>query len=119
MKLIIAGSREFKDYNLLKYECAEYIKQQVKQDEKIDVLCGLARGADLLGKKFAEENKYTILFYPAQWDVYGKSAGYRRNKEMAENATHLIAFWDGSSPGTKHMIDLARKSNLFINIVFI
>jgi hypothetical protein len=56
--------------------------------------------------------------YPADWERYGKSAGYRRNKEMALVAQALVAFWDGESLGTKHMIDIAHKYKLTIKIFF-
>ena len=56
------------------------------------------------------------IFIP-QWDKYGKKAGYLRNVEMAENANALIAFWDGKSKGTKHMIDIATERNLPIRVI--
>ena len=55
--------------------------------------------------------------FPADWDKHGKSAGYKRNLEMAENADALIAFWDGESRGTKHMIDIAKEKNLLTRII--
>ena len=58
-----------------------------------------------------------MLSFPADWDKYGKAAGYKRNEEMARNADALIAFWDGKSRGTKHMIDLAKKYDLQARIV--
>lgn len=59
----------------------------------------------------------------ANWDLYGKSAGYRRNEDMAKYAKEdtnigvLIAFWDRVSKGTKHMIDLANKYRLRVFVV--
>ena len=55
--------------------------------------------------------------YPAQWKKFGKRAGYRRNEQMAEVADALIAFWDGSSRGTKHMIDIMNEKNLLVRVV--
>ena len=78
---------------------------------------GEARGADSLGKRLAYENEWEVLSFPADWDKYGKTAGYKRNDEMARNADALIAFWDGKSRGTKHMIDLAKKYDLQARIV--
>jgi hypothetical protein len=49
---------------------------------------------------------------PADWDTHGKSAGFKRNKEMAEVSQGLIAFWDNVSKGTKHMIDIATELKL-------
>ena len=53
----------------------------------------------------------------ADWEKHGKSAGYKRNQEMANVSTHLIAFWDGKSRGTKHMIDIAKRDALKSHVV--
>jgi YspA, cpYpsA-related SLOG family len=74
------------------------------------VISGCARGADLLGEQWATANNIPILRFPAQWNKYGKSAGYLRNKEMLKEAEAVIALWDGRSKGTEHMIKIAAKS---------
>lgn len=117
VKLIIAGSRGFDDYELLKESVLRLIEvNDIKLDDLI-IISGNARGADLLGEQFALEMDLPVQRYIADWHQYGKSAGYRRNEEMAKIGTHLIAFWDCESKGTKHMIDLANKYGLYINIV--
>ena len=108
-KVIIAGSRSFSDYDLLKKH-ADYMLSRIQ--EPIEIVSGGATGADALGERYAQEKGLEIEYYPADWDKYGKSAGYIRNKQMARNADALIAFWDGTSKGTKHMIDIARKDDL-------
>ena len=115
-KTIIAGGRDFMDYNLLK-EKVNKILQEKKVTHKIVIISGCARGADTLGLRYATENAFDVEEYPANWDKYGKKAGYMRNVEMAENADALIAFWDGKSKGTKHMIDIATERNLPIRII--
>lgn len=107
-RVIIAGGRDFDDFRFLCKKCM--FKLQDKTD--VVIVSGAANGADKLGEKFAKFMGYEIKQFPANWDEFGKSAGYRRNKEMAEYADALIAFWDGKSKGTKHMIDLARERNL-------
>ena len=114
MRIIIAGSRDFNDYQLLKERC-DYQLQNIK--EEIIIVSGTARGADQLGEKYAKEKGYKINSHPANWDKFGKSAGYRRNEEMAQNADALIAFHNGVSKGTKHMIDLANKYKLKVCVV--
>lgn len=69
-----------------------------------------------MGERYGRERNYSIDYFPAEWDRYGKRAGYIRNEEMAKHADALVAFWDGKSRGTKHMIDTARKYNLSIRI---
>ena len=72
-----------------------------------------------LEKKYAEEKGYEVLRYPADWDRYGKSAGYRRNKQMAEVANACIAFFSSvaENKGTKNMVSLARNMNLLVREV--
>lgn len=115
MKIIIAGSRDSQDYKLLKTKM-DYLLAN-RADEDITILCGLARGADKLGERYAKEHNYEIEYYPADWNTYGRNAGYIRNEQMAQNADVLVAFWDGKSRGTQHMINLARKYNLDIRVV--
>ena len=112
MRVIIAGSREFKDYVLLKVRVMHMLANQTD----VTIVCGEARGADALGKRLALELGWQVASYPADWDKYGKSAGYRRNELMADNADALIAFWDGASKGTKHMIDIATHKGLKVKV---
>lgn len=109
LRIIIAGGRDFSNYNLLKETVNKFLSNY--NDEPC-IICGKAKGADTLGEKFAKEQGYKIRYFPADWGTYGKAAGFVRNIEMAENADVLIAFWDGKSFGTKHMIETAKKNNL-------
>lgn len=115
-KVIIAGGRDFVDYNLLR-EKVNNILIDKRLTHKIVIVSGCARGADTLGMRYASENIFDVDEYPADWDKYGKKAGYMRNVEMAENADALIAFWDGKSKGTKHMIDIATERKLPIRVI--
>ena len=92
-------------------------KTLINQNEVI-IVSGKANGADSLGEKYAKLKGYKVLEMPADWDKYGKSAGYIRNKEMAKIADGAIIFWDGKSKGSKHMIDLSNEYNLKIKIKY-
>jgi predicted Rossmann fold nucleotide-binding protein DprA/Smf involved in DNA uptake len=116
MKVIIAGGRYFEDYALLCRVC-DYMLSNTPNDEII-IVSGTAYGADKLGEKYANERGYPINQFPADWDTYGKSAGYRRNEQMAENADALIAFWDRKSKGTKSMIDIAIRKSLKLKVEY-
>jgi len=113
MKVIIAGGRFFNDYDLL---CRKADKILSRQSE-IEIVSGAARGADKLGERYALERGYPVKRFPADWGTYGKRAGYIRNEEMGEYADALIAFWDGRSRGTKHMIDIAEKQDLLLRVI--
>ena len=111
MKTIIAGSRSITDYQyFLKIMSAAPWNPTM-------VLSGMAKGVDTMGEQWARENNIPLEFYPADWDKYGKRAGYLRNEEMAKYADALIAIWDGESKGTKHMIDIAKKKGLKIWVI--
>jgi predicted Rossmann fold nucleotide-binding protein DprA/Smf involved in DNA uptake len=115
IKVIVAGTRTFNDYELLKAKLDFYFKN--RKNEEIEIVSGMAKGADTLGEKYAREKGIKIKQFPAQWATLGKRAGYERNKEMASYATHCICFYDGKSKGTGHMINLAKSFNLHIRIV--
>lgn len=117
MKIIIAGSRDFNNYELLR-DRLNYLLKNASDEDEITIISGGARGADQLGERYAKEKGYKIIRKPANWDKYGKSAGYKRNEEMAKIADVCVCFWDGESRGTKHMIDLSKKYKLKLNVIF-
>lgn len=106
MRTIIAGSRNVTDVRQLHaalIECGWV---------PTVIISGGARGADRLGEIWAEQMSLPLEVYPADWDRHGKSAGHKRNAEMAEVADALIALWDGQSRGTAGMIELGRRKGL-------
>ena len=111
-RVIIAGSRGFDDYQTLSESCDFFLKNK----ENVVIISGHAVGADQLGERYANERGYPLEVYPADWKTYGKSAGFKRNEQMGDIANALIAFWDGESHGTKHMIEYARSKGLKIRI---
>lgn len=110
-KVIIAGSRDFADYNLLAQRCDHLLSQVT---EPIEVVSGTARGADRLGELYANARGYSLVKFPAQWSKFGRSAGPIRNRQMAEYANALIAFPLGKSFGTRNMITTAKKLGLSV-----
>jgi hypothetical protein len=115
-KVIIAGSRGFSNYKLLREQCNKYLREK-RKTSNIIIVSGHARGADTLGEKYAQDEGFALEIYLAQWKKLGKQAGYRRNEQMAEVADALIAFWDGESKGTKHMIDIMNAKSLQVKVV--
>jgi hypothetical protein len=127
MRIIIAGSRSFDDYYYLRRKCLSAIESLCYSSKPSDyeIISGGAQGADRMGQSFANEFKIPLKIMNADWNKYGKSAGYIRNQEMSDYAKQdpdmgvLIAFWDEKSKGTKHMIDIAKKDGLesFVYII--
>ena len=106
MRVIIAGSREGATTAIVK------AAMDTSGFAPSLIVSGTARGVDRLGEQWARHNDVPIRQYPARWDEYGKSAGYKRNAVMAANADALVAIWDGQSLGTRHMVNLARARGI-------
>jgi len=111
MYTIVAGGRTFNDYKLM-IATLESLDFPVTR-----IVSGTAKGADQMGEKLAASHGIPVDKFPANWDLHGKSAGYKRNAEMAKHSDALVAFWDGESRGTKHMIDLAKARGLKVVVV--
>lgn len=113
-KVIIAGGRDFDDYKMLKEKCDYYLKNI---SDQIEIVSGTASGADRLGERYAAEKGYDVKQFPANWEIHKRSAGIMRNIEMADYSNFLIAFHDGFSRGTAHMIQVAKEKGLKVAIV--
>ena len=114
-RIIIAGGRDFDDYSLLQSKCLPII-ERLMADYEVIIMSGHAKGADILGERFAEEHGLKFEVYPADWKAHYRSAGFRRNEQMGDIANGLIAFWNGESHGTKHMIEYARSKEVDVNV---
>ena len=127
-KVIIAGGRDFNDFEKLTKFCDKVL---VNKRPNVEIVSGKAKGADTLGESYANIRGFNVKEFPAQWDnkevpyseigstngrTYWRLAGIRRNEDMADYADALIAFWDGESRGTGHMIKDARKKGLLVRV---
>lgn len=113
MRTIVAGSRGVTDYRVVQAAI------QGSGFSISTVLSGCAQGVDSLGERWAKDNGVPVERYPAQWYVNGvldRAAGHKRNRLMGDNADALVAVWDGKSPGTKGMIDYARRKGLYVYV---
>lgn len=122
-KVAVVGSRTFNDYELLEKTLTDYLFINTSNEEfyyncyNTIIVSGGARGADKLAERFAEEKGLDTEIHLPNWDLYGKSAGFIRNRKIIENSHIVFAFWDGKSKGTKHSIDLAKTMNKEIHII--
>jgi len=120
INVIIAGSREFNNYDLLKEVCDRALENRVRDGYKITIVSGHAKGADSLGERYAAERGYELKIFPPEWDKFGKRAGMLRNKKMAEISNALLAFFADGAPsvGTKNMVKIAREKNLIVREIY-
>lgn len=116
-KVIIAGSRNYSDYDTLKKMCDSALVNNLGQpDVEVVVVSGHAPGADTLGERYAKERGLEVEIYPADWGKNGRAAGPIRNKKMAEVADALIAFPKAGDKnrGTQNLIEIAERMGLQI-----
>jgi hypothetical protein len=118
-RVIVAGSRTATSeatYHLLERKLDLILKNKSVTHD-IVIVSGTASGADRLGERYAASRSYRVDRYPADWDKYGKRAGYLRNETMAQNADALVALWDGKSRGTEHMLNIAHEQYLLCRTI--
>jgi predicted Rossmann fold nucleotide-binding protein DprA/Smf involved in DNA uptake len=105
----VVGSRDFNDYPLM--------RSTLNTMKISHIVSGGSRGADSLAEQYANEKKIPFTVYPARWELYGKSAGVIRNRLIVDNSDMIIAFWDGTSPGTRNTIEYARSVDKKVIII--
>lgn len=108
-RMIVAGGRNYSNQNIVNYYIDRVKDVCDSRGLNLVIVCGMATGADTLGRNYAISNGLEVLEFPADWNRYGKSAGYIRNKEMGDVADSAIVFWDGRSKGSKLMIDIMHE----------
>lgn len=114
MSLVVAivGSRDGLPWREIKLELGLLLGRE----DIGTVVSGGALGVDRLAESMAlAAGKRTRVIRP-EWDKYGKSAGFRRNVQIVEAAHEVFAFWNGTSKGTKHTIDIARKMGVTVHV---
>jgi len=119
VKIVIAGSRGYTNYEQASTYLNACFQRLGLPKEDITIISGACRGADSLGERFAVENGIQLIRVPADWRIYGKGAGPKRNRTMVDMCDYIICFWDGKSAGTESLIEYARQKNKPVMIQYI
>lgn len=122
-RIIVAGSRSFNDYGVFcdVMECWVRDNRKLLRTPHVWISGAAREGADAMLIRWCEEREIDrpLECFPAFWKAYGKPAGFRRNATMGDMATHLVAFYDGRSPGTKSMLQIAKTKGLETQLVLV
>lgn len=115
-KVAVVGSRSFKDKARL-YDVLTKNFERIKL-----IVSGGAEGADSLAVEWAKDFGIPYLVFPALWrdpftGVFNKGAGFKRNRNIVEQADVVIAFWDGVSGGTKNTIEISQQVGKPVKII--
>ena len=139
IRLIIAGSRGFTDYQMFTNTTLSVMQSlgwdPTRPAEGVVIIQGEAKGPDTMAREFAIEYGVPFESYPADWEdvtapgavlkvnrlgrQYNAAAGQQRNGRMAETGTHLLLFWDGRSKGSDNMFKQARANALDYLVILV
>lgn len=106
MRVAVIGSRGITVSNLDKY----------LPEDTTEIVSGGARGVDTCARKYALSSGIKLTEFLPDYRQYGKCAPLIRNISIVQYSDMVLAFWDGSSRGAKHMIDQCRKTGTPIEI---
>jgi hypothetical protein len=109
----VVGSRSFCNYGLL----ASILEEFRKDHPHISLVSGGAAGADRLAERYAKAHRLPMTVLKPDWKTHGKKAGLLRNTDIVKSASHVFAFWDGKSPGTKDSIQKAQELGKILYLV--
>lgn len=116
MKILVTGSRDWTNRPLLERTLATYWAGW----PDLTIIEGCARGADQMAEDWAVRHRVPVKHHPAKWDLYGKSAGPRRNEEMLREKPDLVvAFHENldQSRGTAHMVRIALARGVDVSVI--
>ncbi|MBE6681084.1 MAG: DUF2493 domain-containing protein [Ruminococcaceae bacterium] len=109
MKIAIIGSR-----NIFIDDLGSYLPNNVTE-----IVSGGAKGVDTLAREYAVKNNMVLTEFLPEYAKYGRAAPLRRNIQIIEYADEVLAFWNGKSKGTKHVIDSCKKLGKKVTVITI
>lgn len=120
IRILVAGSRDIVSFRSVARKIARYLKDMRLSPRDVIFISGRARNGpdDFIYHIAKRVLKVELAEYPADWDRYGKSAGYKRNIEMLNNADVALFFHDGVSNGTNQGIEYAEDHGAELNLTY-
>lgn len=110
MRILVCGGR---DYNN-RIKLFEILDLWHRDYPKLVIIQGGARGADSLAGEWAKDRGVPQEIFPANWDLYGKSAGFKRNRQMLEEGRPNLVLAFAGGRGTAMMVDIAEKAGVSV-----
>ena len=108
MKIAVIGSRSLQIDDLGKY----------LPDSVTEIVSGGARGVDASAREYAVAHGIKLTELLPEYDKYGRVAPLHRNVTIIENADLVLAFWDGSSHGTRFVIEKCKELGVPVKVYY-
>lgn len=110
MRVAIVGSRHFAAPNRV----TEYVKSLPKGTS---IITGSASGVDAAVTKAAREAGMPVQVMAASFDELADAAkAAARNQRLVEACDALVAFWDGTSKGTRATVERALDAGKEVHV---
>jgi len=124
MKIAIIGSRGFKDVQRIRDHIRRLsvsvhkIEHTNNDDDPLTLVSGGAVGVDSEVRCWAAFYQIPLIEYKPNYAKYGKAATHVRNDQIIEKADKVFAYWDGTSPGTRSVIQKCLERKKDISVIF-
>ncbi len=110
MKVAIVGSRHFAEPERV----GEYVKGL---PPRASIITGSASGVDAAATKAARDRGIPVQVMPASFEeTADASKAAARNQRLVDACDVLVAFWDGSSKGTRATVERALDSGKEVHV---
>ncbi len=107
MIVAVVGSRCLTDIPL----------EQYLPPDTTEMVSGGALGVDTCAEIYALKHQIKITIFRPDYRRYHRGAPLRRNEKIVAYSDMVIAFWDGRSMGTLHVIECCRKAGKPIQVI--
>ena len=110
MRIGIVGSRRFAE----PARVADYVQSL---PPRASIITGSASGVDAAATSAAREKGIPVQVMPASLDELADPAkSAARNQRLVDACDVLVAFWDGSSKGTRATVERALDSGKEVHV---
>lgn len=115
MKIAVVGSRKYTDQEKFAEELHKILKPFEDDATPITILSGGAKGVDQMAQRYAATHAYDFVLFKPYHLIdpnveYSPKYFFTRNKQIADNADLVVAFWDGESSGTRHIVEYCQRN---------